>query len=177
MVEHAWWHWLTADREIAIAGLGLTTAGFAVALWQLWRTKKAADRAVEASLATKQLLRTGDLGRLIEASLGCQRRLAESRRQASAIRIVLSDWLEIYAKIVALLKVSNWIASETVGIASKALAEAKGHILLAHECTGTQHNFRSVNMTRLTEALSNYATRMNEVALELEVEEVAAHVG
>lgn len=171
---HPWWPWLTADRALAIAGLVLTIAGFAFALWQLWRTKTAVERAKAASLATKELLRDGDLQRLIDVSLACQRRLIEAGRQATAVRFILSDWLEAYARIVALIAVSKAIKPGNLEAAGSALEDAKLHVLLVRENTYRQDDFRSVDMPKLNTALASYAEVINKVSLDLVDEEVAS---
>jgi hypothetical protein len=172
-----WWAWFTIDRGLAVAGLMLTIAGGAVGLWQLWRTKRAVEQAREASLVTKDVLRAGDLRRLIEATFACRKRLDDAKKSAKAVQIVLTDWLDAYARIVALLSATADIGQPNREAAETALETAKASILLVREHTGSQDSFRSVNTRDLDDALTSYAKVMNAVILDIEDDQVARYVG
>ncbi|KAF0834958.1 hypothetical protein C8E84_2815 [Ornithinibacter aureus] len=53
--------WWTTDRVISIAGGVATLIGLMIAVWQLLRTRRAAEAARSAAEGTTTVLRTSDL--------------------------------------------------------------------------------------------------------------------
>ena len=169
--------WFTSDRILAIAGLMVTVAGTAVALWQLRRTRRAAEAARRASIATKDVLRAGDLRRLIEITTACRKRLDEAERSTRAVRIVLGDWLDAYARIVPLLNASADVNEANKVAASQELERSKGDVLVVRGLVEGRTIPKSLRLTHLDRSLAAYAEAMGRVLLDLEDSQVNRHVG
>lgn len=91
---------------MAAVGFILGALGFAVTLWQLHRTRSAAEAAAASSDRTKSILRTSDIRRTIAISQELVRRLLmpTNRLPIGERRMAAEDWLTIYARIHALLE-------------------------------------------------------------------------
>jgi hypothetical protein len=169
--------WLTADRWIALIGLVLTTAGTVIAVWQIRKVRGAAESARTASRATAATLRSASLGRLIQLSIDCRRRISQPRAQAyGVIRVVLSDWLTAYAQIFPLIEDSPDITDDARGRAIEVLEVVKGHVRSALDYLERRTaSSPRPDLSALRNSLTEYDAVMSGIVIQLEDAEVARH--
>jgi hypothetical protein len=169
--------WWTSDRILAAVGLAVTVAGTAFAVWQLVRTKRAADAARAASEETKSALRAGDLRRVVEVAIVCRRRLDEAARSTLAIRIVLGDWVDAYVRIIPLLRDSTDVCPATKADVENQLEETKGHVFVARDLVQGRSIPRSLRLSVLDSSFARCSIVLVALLLELENQEVNKRVG
>jgi hypothetical protein len=176
-----WWPgialWLNADRWIAMIGLVLTTAGTAVAVWQIRKVAGAAESARTASRATAATLRSASLGRLIQLSIECRRRITQPHGLAiSGLRVVLGDWLTAYEQIFPLIVGSKDIGDDAKDRAIEILEVVKGHVRTTLDYLDRRTSSSpKPDLSNLRSAFVEYDTTMSGIVLLLEDAEVARH--
>jgi FAD/FMN-containing dehydrogenase len=133
-LRRAWW---TGDRVLVVLGLVVAVVGLCVAIWQLHRTRQAAEAAERASQATRRTLRTSDLRRAIDTSLEIARRIDVSRVR-SVLVIHLGDWLAAYQRIHALIRVARDVPNPATDDFVERMEDARGEVLVAMPWTRPQ---------------------------------------
>lgn len=175
----SWWshllHGFPLDRNLSIAGLVLTAAGTAIAVWQIRKVRGAAAAAREASLAATRTLRSDALARLVSRSVEIGRQISRTAaREAGKLRILLSDWMTASHEIGSLVDSSSVLSDAARNRAVHALTYAQGAAVDVMTELDRQALLQPrPDLRLLRESLAAYDTVMSGVVLLLEDAEVA----
>lgn len=154
--SHGWW---TTDRTIGVVGGIATLLALGIAFWQLVRTRRAAEAARQASLATRRVLRTSDLRRAFEVSLEIGRRVnseGDPGRARAPFRFHLNDWLTAAHRIRGLIDAQRTASSPTWDTLLQAMESARGEVLVAREAADTAAAWSEYRVGVLRRALITY---------------------
>jgi hypothetical protein len=166
--------WWTTDRVVAVVGLGVTLAGTTVAIWQLLRTRRAAESARAASQATRTSLRSADLRRALDTSVEIGRRLDQTNRREQ-LSLYLGDWLVSYQRIYALLVRSDGPAFARLDELVGQIEKARGEVMVARDAVATQASWAAYSRGFLRRALLDFGAAAESLLIAHEDEEVGRH--
>ncbi|HBX82640.1 MAG: hypothetical protein WAW82_06725 [Candidatus Lutibacillus vidarii] len=148
--------WWTTDRTIGVVGGVATLLGLVIAVWQLLRTRRAAEAARAASEATTSVLRTSDLRRALEESLEVGRRVNSERGvNRTAFQFHLNAWLTAAHRIHGLTK--RGADGQTSTPFDHALEEARAEVLVARAALDDAGSWRTYDRGVLRAVLEPYA--------------------
>jgi hypothetical protein len=156
--------WWTADRWLVVIGLVVTAAGLGLAIWQLLRTRRAAEAAKRASEATRATLRSSDLRRAIDTSLEIGRRI-DVTRVRSVLVIHIGDWLAAYQRIHALVSTTRDLPNDVTNTVFDRMEAARGEILVARDALDSAADWNAYSRTVLRRVLADYGTAAETVLL------------
>lgn len=167
----AWW---TTDRIVAVVGFAVTVAGTAIAIWQLLRTRKAAESARAASQATRRSLRAADLRRTLDVSIEVGRRLDQTNRREQ-ITLYLGDWLVSYQRIFGLLTRGDEASRSRYETFLDRLEQTRGEVLVAREALATPASWREYSRSFLRDAMVQFGAAAESILVSQEDEEATGH--
>lgn len=151
--------WWSTDRLLTVLFGVAGVAALGIAIWQILRTRRAAEAAEVASKSTHQVLRTSDLRRALEVSLEIGRRI-DAERSSSTRTVFLihfNDWLAASHRIHALWA-SQAASQKPTWVGLQPLLEsARGEILAARDAADDGTRWRAYDRGVLRRTLSAYA--------------------
>lgn len=166
--------WLTTDRLLAVVGLAVTVLGTAVAVWQLLRTRRAAEAARTASQATRAVLRAADLRRVLDTSLELGKRLNQSWSKDLVV-LYLGDWLVGYQRVQALVRGTRGLPVDEVEALLDRIEQARGEVLVAREAAEGRRSWAGYSPGPLRRVLLDYGAAAERLLVASENEESVRH--
>lgn len=163
---------MTADRTLAVVGLAVTVIGVAITLWQLLRTRRAAEAASRASATTRADLRTSDLRRALDASFEIGRRVDQGVGVAVAV-IHLNDWLAAYRRVRALAGTALPPGARDVMV--DRLEAARAEVLVARDAAHSRASWAAYRRSVLLGALADYGAAAEAFLLAADDERAREH--